>query len=159
MPALRGRLPSAFARDARPCDAARRNLHRDLRARRAPPAPAAGRTGHALHHGAVADLAPLGRKPRAAAGGTGLGHLRLDGSLATTRGLLERDLDRMLDVFASFAGGGAPARPLEAEAGKAAALARKERIEEVAEIAVAGGLAGALPGLGLVLASKLLLAL
>src|SRR3989442_7872313 len=65
----------------------------------------------------------------------------------------------MLDVLAPFASGGAPARPLEAEAGKAAALARKEGIEEVAEIAVAGGLAGALPGLGLVLASKLLLAL
>src|SRR2546423_10282168 len=65
----------------------------------------------------------------------------------------------MLDVLAAFAGGGAPARPLEAESGKAATLAREEGIEEVAEIAVAGGLAGALPGMRLVLASKLLLAL
>src|SRR3989442_38751 len=90
---LRGTLPFALDPYARAFDDARRNLHLDLPARRAHPGPAAGRTGHALHHGAVADLAPLGRKPRAAAGGTGLGHLRLDGSLATTRGLLERDLD------------------------------------------------------------------
>ena len=65
----------------------------------------------------------------------------------------------MLDVLAAFAGGGAPARPLEAEAGKAATLARKVGVEEVAEIAESGGLAGAPAGLRLVLASKLLLAL
>src|SRR5205823_6416922 len=156
---LRGTLPFALDPDARAFDDARRDLHLDLPARRAHPGPAAGRAGDALHHRAVADLAPLSCKPRAAAGGTSLGHLRLDGSLSTTGGLLERDLDRMLDVLAPFPGGGAPARPLEAEAGKAAALARKESVEEVAEIAVAGSLAGALPGLRLVLARKLLLAL
>src|SRR6266576_3770162 len=155
---LRGTLPFALDPDARTLDDARRDLDLDLPARRAHPGPAAGRTGDALHHRPIAHLAPLGRKPRAATGGTGLRHLRLNGSLATTRGLLERDLDRVLDVLASFPGGGAPARPLEAEAGEAAALARKEGVEEVAEIAVAGRLAGTLPGLRLVLARKLLLA-
>src|SRR5207248_11307513 len=156
---FRGTLPFALDADARAVDDARRDLDLDLTACRAHPGTAAGRAGDALHHRAVADLAPLSCKPRAAAGGTSLGHLRLDGSLSTTGGLLERDLDRMLDVLAPFPGGGAPARPLAAEAGKAAALARKEGIEEVAEIAVAGRLAGALPGLRLVLPRKLLLAL
>src|SRR6266550_2988058 len=155
---LCGTLPFALDSDARAFDDARRDLYLDLPTRRTHPGPATGRAGHAFHDGPRAHLPPLGRKPRAATGGTGLGHLRLDGSLATTGGLLERDLDRMLDVLASFAGGGPPARPFESEAGKAAALARKEGIEEVAEIAIAGGLAGALPGLRLVLARKLLLA-
>src|SRR5260370_3675765 len=65
----------------------------------------------------------------------------------------------MLDVLASLPGGGPPAGPLEAEAGKPAALAGKVGIEEVAEIAEAGGLAGAPAGLRLVLAGELLTAL
>jgi hypothetical protein len=120
---------------------------------------AACRTGHALHHGAVAHLAPLRREPGSAAGGAGLGHLGLDGSLAAARGLLERDLDGMLDVLASLACGGASARTLEAEAGKAAALAGEIGIEEVAEVTESSGLAGALAGLRLVLAGEFLLAL
>src|SRR2546428_4425452 len=154
-----GTLPFALHADARAFDNARRDLDLDLPARRPHPGAAAGRTGHALHHGAIAHFAPLGRKARAAAGGTGLRHLRLNRSLATLRGLFERDLDRMLDVLAALPGGGATARPLEAEAGKSAALAGKVGIKEVAKIAESGGLTGASAGLRLVLAGELLLAL
>ena len=80
-------------------------------------------------------------------------------SLATARGLLERDLEGVLDVFAPLAGNGSPSRTLEAEAGKPTALAGKVGIEEVAEITEPGSLAGALAGLRLVLAGKLLLTL
>src|SRR5439155_21278149 len=62
-----------------------------------------------------------------------------DGSLATSGRLLERDLDRVFDILAAFAGDGPSARPLEIEAGKAAGLAGEEGVEEVAEVTDAGG--------------------
>ena len=65
----------------------------------------------------------------------------------------------MLDVLASLPDDGSTARPLEAEAGKPAAFAGEVSVEEVAEIAESGGLAGPLAGLRLVLAGELLLAL
>src|SRR5207253_6232192 len=156
---LRGTLPFALDPVARTLDDARRDLDLDLPARRAHPGPAAGRTGDALHHRPIAHLAALGGKARAAASGTGFGDLGLDGSLATACGLLQGDLDRMLDVLAALARRRSTARPLEAESGKAATLARKVGVEEVAEIAETGRLARALARLRLVLASELLLAL
>src|SRR6266849_4104311 len=154
-----GTLPFALDPDARSFDHARRDFDLDLPARRPHPGAAAGRAGDALHHRAIAHLAPLRCKARAPAGGTGLRHLRLNGALAPAGGLLERDLDRMLDVLASLPRGGPAACPLETEPGKAAPLAREVGIEEVAEIAEAGRLAGAPAGLRLVLAAELLLAL
>src|ERR1700730_6431816 len=144
--------------DARALDHAGRNLDLDLAARRKYPRPAARRAGHALHHGSITHLAPLSGKARAATRGTSLRHLRLNGALAPARGLLERDLEGVLDVLASLPSDGSTARPLETEAGKPAALAGEVGVEEVAEIAESGGLAGTSARLRLVLASEFLLA-
>src|SRR3981189_403528 len=101
-----GALPFTLDPDARAFDHARRDLDLDLAACRANPGTAAGRAGDALHHGAIAHPAPFTDKARSAAGGAGLRHLGLDGSLATLCRLLERDLDGMLDVLASLPGDG-----------------------------------------------------
>src|SRR5207237_2438555 len=117
-----------------------------------------GRTGDTFHDRSVADLATFAREARSAAGGAGLRHFGLDGSLPAAGRLLKGDLDRMFDVLTAFAGDRPSPRPFEIEAGKAAGLAREEGVEEVAEVADSGS-AGAPACLRLILPGELLLPL
>src|SRR5438270_3666214 len=155
-------LPLAFHANAGALDDACWDLDFDLAPGRPYPLAAAGRAGDALHHGPVAHLATLADKPGTTAGWAGLGDLGLDRSLPAASRLFERDLDWMLDVLAAVAGRGSAASgaaEVKIETGNApAALPREKGVEEIAEVAIAGG-ASLTPGLGLILAGKLLLTL
>src|SRR2546428_1020624 len=148
---LSGPLALALDPDARTLDHAGRNLDKDLAPGCPHPCAATGRTGDTFHHGPIADLATFAGEADPATGWTRLGDFGLDGSLATTGRLLKGDLDRVFDVLTAFAGDRPSPRPFEIEAGKAAGLAREERVEEVAEVADSGG-AGASACLRLILA-------
>src|SRR2546428_440364 len=141
---FRGALTLALDPNTGALGDAGRDLDLDLAPRRPNPGAAAGGAGDALHDGAIADLAPLRHKTRAAPGGTGLGHLGLNRPFATPRGLLQGDLDGMFDVLTTLARGSPTPRSLEPEARETAGLAPEVGIEEVAEIAEARGWAGRL---------------
>src|ERR1700693_5423926 len=139
-----GALAFALDPDARALRDARGNLDLDLPPCRPHPGTAAGGAGHALHDGAIANLAPLRHEARPAAGGTSLRHLGLNRALAAARGFLQGDLDGMLDVFAPLTDGGPPPRSPDPEAREATGLAGEVGVEEVAEITEARGATGGL---------------
>src|SRR5207245_11693351 len=94
-----------------------------------------------------------GPEPGAAAGGAALRDFGLDGALGAFGRILQRDLDRVLDVLA--AGGRPLARSPQVEPAPAA-LSAEEGLEEVAEVLELGGAGTA--GLAMVLAGDILVA-